>query len=113
MINEIDKATVLSLEDIRESYKTTVFVGQSRSRFNDDVFQEALQLALKNPNKYIRFFEYSHGELLMVKKEDNALKSFCKGYFAKRKMTTFKVQTIRQGNKITGFLVNIKLDEEE
>ena len=113
MINEIDKATVLSIEDIRESYKTTVFVGQSRSRFNDDVFQEALQLALKNPNKYIRFFEYSHAEILMVRKEDNALKSFCKSYFAKRKMKTFKVQTIRQGNKITGFLVNIKIDEEE
>tara|TARA_Y100001937_G_C7129422_1_gene336509 strand:- start:303 stop:644 length:342 start_codon:yes stop_codon:yes gene_type:complete len=113
MINEVDKATVLSLEDIKENYKTTVFVGQTRSRFNDDVFQEALQLALENPNKYIRFFEYSHEELLMVKKEDNALKSFCKGYFAKRKMKTFKVQSIRQGNKVTGFLVNIKLDEEE
>ena len=49
----------------------------------------------------------------MVKKEDNALKSYCKGYFDKREMKTFKVQTIRQGNKITGFLVNIKLDEEE
>ena len=113
MINEIDKPMVMSLEDIKDNYKTTIFVGQSRSRFNDTVFQEALRLALENPNKYIKFFEYSHGELLMVKKEDNALKSFCKGYFNKRKMKTFKVQTIRQGNKITGFVVNIKIDEEE
>lgn len=113
MINELDKPVVMSMEEIKESYKTAVFVGANRSRFNDSNFQDALKLAIENPNKYIKFFEFSHGELLMVKKEDNAMKSFCRNYFMKNKMETFKVQTIRQGNKITGFLVNIKVDEDE
>ena len=111
MINELDKPVVMSMEEIKDNYKTTIFVGGKKSRFNDSNFQDAVKLAIKNPNKYIKFFEFSHGELLMVKKEDNAMKSFCRNYFMKNKMDTFKVQTIRQGNKITGFLVNIKVEE--
>ena len=41
------------------------------------------------------------------------MKSFCRNYFLRNQMDTFKVQTIRQGNKITGFIVNIKVDEDE
>ena len=111
MINELNKPVVMTIEEIKERYKTVVFVGANRSRFNDSNFQDALKLAIENPNKYIKFFQFSHEELLMVRKEDNALKSFCRNYFTKNKMETFKVQTIRQGNMITGFLVNIKVEE--
>lgn len=111
MINEATKPVVMSLEEVKDNFGTNFNTAVKKSRFDDSLFQEACKLAIENPNQYIKFFEYSNEDLISVRKEANALKQFCRTYFDRKVMTTFKAQTILQGNKVTGFLINIKVEE--
>lgn len=113
--NQATKVQLYTTEDMKLFFPSVLGKAKlgGRSRFDDDLFHEAVKIAKANPNHHVKFFEFSHEELEAVKREANSCNSFVRSYFKRHSMTNFTTAQYIQGNKVVMFIVNITDQEEE
>lgn len=113
--NQTDKVQKFSFDEMKEYYPAVLDKTRrgAKSRFDDEVFQEAIKQAKENPNYFFKFFEFSHSDLYEVKKEVNSCQSFARSYLKRNGFTNFQILQNQQGNKATIFIMNVVEEKAE
>ena len=101
--NEVSEPVMFSEKDFFKKYPNK---SNRVSEYYTPTFIAAVELAIDNPDMFVRFYAYSSQELLAVRRKAGACATFAKKYFRDNKMDNFVVFTRNLGNKCEIFMVN-------
>ena len=102
--NEVSEPVMFSEADFFKKYPSNS--GGRVSEFYTPTFIASVELAIDNPDMFIRFYAFSSQELLAVKRKAGACATFAKKYFKDNDMDNFVVFTRKLGNKVEVFMIN-------
>ena len=101
--NEVSEPVMFSEADFFKSYPSR---SNRVSEYYTPTFIAAVELAIDNPDMFVRFYSFSSQELLAVKRKAGACATFAKKYFKDNDMDNFVVFTRKLGNKVEVFMIN-------
>ena len=103
-MNQATEITVLSVEEFDKQYGIT---GRGRtSEFDIPMFYDAVELAKKNPNMFVKFYSFTSKDNKVVKRTGQACAQFATKYFKDKGMTNFVATTRKQGYGVEVFIIN-------
>lgn len=102
--NEVESPTIFDESDFFKKFPSNN--GGRASEFYTPVFIKAVEMAIDNPDKFIRFYSYSSPDLLLVGRKGGACATFAKKYFKDNELDNFVVFQRKLGNKVQVFMVN-------
>ena len=101
--NEVSEPVMFSEADFFKSYPSR---SNRVSEYYTPTFIAAVELAIDNPDMFVRFYSFSSKELLAVRRKAGACATFAKKYFKDNDMDNFVVFTRKLGNKVEVFMIN-------
>lgn len=101
--NEVSEPVMFSEADFFKTYPSR---SNRVSEYYTPTFIAAVELAIDNPDMFVRFYSFSSQELLAVRRKAGACSTFAKKYFKDNDMDNFVVFSRTLGNKCEIFMVN-------
>lgn len=103
-MNQQKEITVLSADEFDKQYGIT---GRGRtSEFDIPMFHDAVEIAKKNPNMFVKWYSFSSSSFAAVKNKGHASAGFATKYFKEKGMDNFFATQRKQGNRVEVFIIN-------
>ena len=103
-MNQASDLEVLSIEEFDKQYGLS---GRGKtSEFDIPMFYDAVELAKKNPNMFVKYYSFTSKDYKQVKRKGQACAQFATKYFKDNKMTTYVATTRKIGYGVEVFIIN-------
>tara|TARA_R100000084_G_C4603888_1_gene124581 strand:- start:173 stop:526 length:354 start_codon:yes stop_codon:yes gene_type:complete len=103
-MNQQKEIIVLSADEFDKQYGIT---GRGRtSEYDVPMFYDAVEIAKKNPNMFVKWYTFSSSSHKQVKSKGHASAGFATKYFKQNGMDNFVATQRKQGNRVEVFIIN-------